>query len=118
LQSKGLEIIQNEDLKNDIVHMYEVIYIELTEDYDQSEWNISQTVVNPFYAKHIRSLHNTSLYLARPNDFESLKNNEEFLNILSLILRQRKKGLEDYRDAMTAMNILVMDIENEVRSRN
>ncbi|MEA3479910.1 MAG: hypothetical protein U9R60_17145 [Bacteroidota bacterium] len=70
------------------------------------------------FSKHIRSLHNSSLYLARPNDFKSLKKNEEFLNILSLPLRQRKRGLVYYRDAMSAMNKLVKDIENELGSRH
>lgn len=117
LQSKGLEIIQNEALKNDIVQMYEVTYLELSDDYDRSEWNLSQSIVNPFFSKHIRNLHHTSLYMARPNDFESLKKNEEFLNILSLLLRQRKRGLEYYDVAMSAMNKLVRDIDKEIASR-
>jgi len=83
--------------------MYEVIYMELSEDYDQSEWILSQTVVTPFFSKHIRTLHDNFLYLARPNDFESLKRNKEFLNIQSLLIRQRKMGLKVYHDAITSM---------------
>ena len=117
LQSKGLELIKNESLKNDIVHMYEVTYVELSEDYDQSEWILSQTVVTPFFSKHIRNLHDTSLYLARPNDFERLKQNEEFGNILSLIIRQRKMGLQVYRETISSMQELAINIEKEIYSR-
>jgi hypothetical protein len=117
LQSKGLDLIKNETLKNDIINLHEFTYIILTEDYDQSEWNLSQTVVTPFYVKHIRSFQSPTTHLARPNDFESLKRNDEFQNILSLLIRQRKKGLLVYKKTLTSMHTLVKDIENEINSR-
>jgi hypothetical protein len=117
LQSKGLDIIKNETLKNNIVSMYEVESLQLTEDYDRTEWNLSQTAVTPFFSKHIRRLNDTSLFLARPNDFESLKHNDEFLNILSMLIRQRKKGLLIYKETMISMRKLISEIEEELNSR-
>ena len=114
LQSKGLDIIKNETLKNNIVSMYEVESLRLTNDYDKTEWAISNTIIIPFFSKHIRRLHSSSLFLSRPNDFESLKQNDEFLNILSILLRQRKRGLMSYKEAMISIEKLIDEIEAEL----
>ena len=117
LQTKGIDIIQNKILRNDIVNIHEVVFTELTDDYDRSEWNISQNVVMPFFSKHIRRINEQSLNLARPNDFESLKQNEEFKNILSMIIRQRKRGFEFYHDAENSVKKLILEIDTELKSR-
>lgn len=117
LQAKGLDLIQNERLRQDIVNMYEVDLESLIKDYDKSEWNISSQVVTPFFAKHIRRLHKKSLNLSRPNDFEELKQNEEFHNILSMIIRQRKRGQVFFGEVRQEMQRLIDDIEIEINSR-
>jgi len=117
LQTKGLDIIKNQQLKKDIVNIYDVHFTALTQDYDKSEWSINTTVVTPFISKHIRRYDDTSLSVARPNNFESLKQNDEFLNILSMIKRQRKRGLEHYREVMSVTNKLIYDIETEINLR-
>jgi hypothetical protein len=55
--------------------------------------------------------------LARPSDFESLKKDVEFTNILSHIIRQRKRGIEMYKDAMSKMKISIDDIDKELKKR-
>ena len=117
LESKGLDLIKNETLKNEIVNIYEVKFKILMIDYDKSEWELSQNVVIPFFSKHIRRFHEKSLFLARPNDFESLKKNEEFLNILSMIIRQRKRGFDFYKDVMNDLHKLIDAIDKELQSR-
>ena len=117
LHAKGLDLIKNETLKNSIVNIYESTFKSLALDYDKSEWNISQNVVIPFFSKHIRRLHNTSLRLSRPNEFENLKTNDEFMNILSMIIRQRKRGTEFYKDGIIITKQLIKDIETELQTR-
>ena len=119
LQSKGLDIIKNEILKNAIVNMYEVDSKVLTYDYDDTEWTLSQTVVLPFFSKHVRRLPDQSLFMARPNDFERLKKNDEFLaaNILSMLIRQRKRGLIYYGEAIISIEKLIDEIEKELNER-
>jgi len=117
LQTIGLDIIKNQKLKKDIVNIYDVHFTVLTQDYDKAEWNLNAAVVKAFFAKHIRRYDDTSLSVARPNNFESLKQNEEFLNILSMIIRQRKRGLVFYREVMNATNKLIYDIETEINLR-
>jgi hypothetical protein len=117
LQTKGLDIIKNQKLKKDIVNIYEFHFTVLTQDYDKAEWALNQAVVTPFISKHIRRYDDVSLSVAKPNNFENLKQNDEFINILSMIIRQRKRGLEFYREVINSTNKLIIDIESEINLR-
>jgi len=117
LQNKGLDLIKNESLKNEIINMYEVEFQVLLTDYDRSEWNLSENVVVPFFSKHIRRLDGKSLNLARPNDFEELKRNDEFQNILSMLVRQRKRGLLFFRETIQIATKLIEQLDKEINSR-
>ncbi len=118
LQNKGLDLIKNEAIKQDIVRVYEVNLMSMINDYDKSEWSMNDAVLRPYVAKHIRRLHTSSLYLARPNDFESLKQSEEFKNILSMLIRQRKRGREFFIGTMMELKSLIDKIEQELITRN
>jgi hypothetical protein len=117
LQNKGLDLITNEALKQDILKMYEEVLKELLTDYENAESKLSEIIVEPFLVKYVKRLNTKSLKLARPNDFEILKKNQEFRNILSNIIRQRKRGINFYADVMTQMQALIDKIENEVDLR-
>ena len=117
LQSKGLDLIKNEALKQDIINMYDEVLKELFTDYENAESKLSEIIVDPFFVKHVKRLNNKSLNLARPNDFESLKKNQEFSNILSAIIRQRKKGIIYYAVVMNQIETLIDEIENEIDLR-
>jgi len=116
LKTKGLDIISNVSLRNKIVNLYEYDFMVLSTDYDKDEWNLMQAVVTPFYSKFIRS-NQDSNKLAIPNDFESLKHNDEFINILRMISSTRKFGLIKYKSTMISIEDLIESIENELNSR-
>ncbi len=103
LQNKGLDLIKNKALKEKIVRMYEVESISLLVDVDNAEWSLNDNIVLPFYSKHISRLDDSSLFIARTNDFESLKKNIEFKNILSLLIRERRKGVDYYSQTMLSI---------------
>jgi hypothetical protein len=118
LQSKGLDLIKNDQLKNDIIKLYEVDLEKLIKDYEAGEIHLQSNIAEPFIVKKVKRLHNQSMKLARPNDFESLKKDVEFTNILSHIIRQRKRGIEIYKDVMSEIKILMDEIDQEVHLRN
>jgi hypothetical protein len=118
LQSKGLDLIKNEMLKNDIIKLYEVYLKKLTVDYDAGETQLQSIIVEPYMVKKVKRLHNQSMRLARPNDFESLKKDAEFSNILSHIIRQRKRGIEIYKESMNHLKIMIDEIDTELNLRN
>lgn len=117
LQNKGLDIIKNKNLKNNIIDFYDVKMKTLSTDFDHAEWTLNQNVINPFFSKHIRRQNHISLNSSRPNNFEALKQNDEFLNILSMLIRQRMKGLEYYKEVVLDIEYLIEEIEIEIKSR-
>lgn len=117
LQNKGIDIIKNKSLKNELVALYDVTMTSLKIDLDQSEWTFNQSVIRPFFSKNIRRMNDISLNSARPNDFEKLKNNDEFLNIVSMLIRQRRKGLEFYKGTMIATQSVIDKIDTELEAR-
>ena len=54
LQNKGLDIIKNKNLKNNIIDLYDVKLSRLSVDIEQAEWALNQNVITPFFSKHIR----------------------------------------------------------------
>ena len=117
LQNKGLDLIKNKALKAEIVALYDVESISLLVDIDKAEWSLNDNVVVPFFAKHVRRIDGASLNTARPNDFESLKQNQEFVNILQMLIRQRRKGIEFYKSTMLLNKKLIALIDQELASR-
>jgi hypothetical protein len=113
LKSKGIEIIENRELRNSIVNLYDVRLSRVRDDYDRAEWVYYESIMIPFYAKHIRKYGGKPQY-ARPNNFEELKNNDEFLNILSMTLGLRRIGLTIYREAIDEMNNVILKIDQEI----
>ena len=115
LKAKGINIVKNEALKKDIINMYEVQFTMFT-DYNTDENLIRSSVVFPFYSKTV-IYSSESTTEASPNDFEELKKNKEFTNILRLVKRQRKRGVERYIEVITPMIKLIDDVKTELNSR-
>jgi len=118
MQSNGLALLSNDDLKNDVIEMYDYYFTMLVDDLDKYEWVLNQSVVNPFFSKHFMYDDEISLYKATPNDFESLKKNKDFLNLLSIISRQRKKGQERYERTLVDLEKLIEKLKKELDLRN
>lgn len=117
LKTKGLDVISNASLRNKIVNMNEYEFTTLITDYDKAEWILYQEVVLPFYSKHLRIYRENSSTLAKPTDFENLKDNDELSNLLELLINERKNGLKRYNKIMLDIKDLIESIENELNSR-
>ena len=115
LQATGLGILKNDLLKDKIVTMYDVD-LENILDYNQDENQSRSDIVAPFYAKNLRYL-DKSVYDAKPNNYKNLIKDAEFLNILSLIKRQRKRGVEKFEHVITPLNNLIDELNTELNSR-
>ena len=114
LKTKGLDIISLKSLRNKIVTMYEFEFVILHNDYDKGEWGIVDNA-NLFLVKHIRS--QNSKQSARPNDFENLKKQIEFSNIVGKIIAQREVGLKMYNSTMLSIEHLIAQINKELNAR-
>ncbi len=71
----------------------------------------------PFFSKNFRYTDN-SVYSALPKDYTKLINNEEFLNVLSIIKRTRRRGIERYNGDIIQLKEVIEDIKTELNSSN
>mgnify|MGYP000545461641 CR=1 FL=1 len=115
LKSKGTDIISNRVLQNTIVNLFEGEFTVIIGDYRDSENVFYQTINIPYFSKNFRRTDPENNHNARPNDFESLKKDEEFKNILSMIIRYRYVGLQYYKRAIMATNTVITEIDKELK---
>lgn len=114
LKTKGIDIIKNDSLKKGIVNLYESEFAYIVNDYDRSEWVLAQSVVYPLTIKHIRKI---NFYIARPNDYEALKNNDEFINMLNDVNFMRKGGVRAIEGVSKQTQNLIDNIYKEINTR-
>ncbi|WP_188466009.1 DUF6090 family protein [Bizionia arctica] len=116
LKTKGLDIIQNDSIKNGITYIYESAFAWLVDDFDRLEWARAENVTIPFSEKHIR--YNIENNLARPNDFEALKTNDEFINILNNNMYFRKNGIEACKRINKEIEEVIQMIDKELKQHD
>jgi hypothetical protein len=116
LKTKGVDLVQNDSLKKQIIDIYDNEYAFLIGDWDRWEWNINQTISMPFYTKHFQR-DSLNLSHAKPNNFEELKDNEEFSNIISLLLFTRTKGVREGKRIALKIDELTTSIDKELDYR-
>ena len=110
IKTLGVEIISDTLLRKHTVELYEETLPKLLNDWDKWEWNINQTIVMPFFSKHIRG-NMKDRRIATPNDFEALKKNEEFQNILSVIYRTRIYGIVLMEESLVKLEEASIEID-------
>ncbi|MCW5518807.1 hypothetical protein J1N09_03090 [Aureitalea sp. L0-47] len=115
LQTTGVGLIKNDSLRDDIINIYDVTLADIL-DYNKDEERIQSLTVMPFFSKNIRYFDN-SVYSAKPNDYSSLISNEEFLNVLSIIKRTRRRGIERYNGDIVRLKEVIEKIKTELDSR-
>jgi hypothetical protein len=118
LQNRGMELIKNTTLRSRIQLFYDAELASLQVDVDKSEWSLNDNVVDAYFGKHFRYVNEGSLFAARPNDFEYLKRDPEFLNLMNWLIRTRLKGIKYYTKTMASIQLLINDIDAELLSRN
>ena len=114
LKSRGIEIIRNIELRNQIVDIYEKQFAYLVNGYDRAEWAFFQSALIPFATKNIEVIDDNTTYSGIPNDFQALKENPEFVNILSKLISLRLWGIDNYTSTMNKVEDVIELIDNEL----
>ena len=135
LKNKGLEIIRNDSLKERIISVYERSFVFLTDDYDRMEWDFAATVktrllnnyieykeldpgeddvsgpIDPLDPKAIQG----EVRVA-PVDFEAMKADGPFVNMLSQLIHNRRRGVILYSQVIAELESLIRDIQGELKT--
>lgn len=110
IKSKGLDMIQNDSLKISITEIYEQYFPFLVGEL-KGEWEIHQSLVLPFVGKNILYINEE---IARPNDFKTLKNDDEFHNLMGLKMITRKYSIQFAETTKEKVNTLIEMIDEEL----
>lgn len=116
LKTKGIDLIQNDSLKKQIITIYDNQFAALIGDWDRWEWNINQTISMPFFVQHFRrdSINNA---IASANNYGELIKNKEFSNLISVLLFTRNKGISQSLQVGLKIDTLLVSIDKELKNR-
>lgn len=114
LKSRGLSIIQNEQLREAIRSLYEVSFQYLSNDVDKAQFVVAD-LLEPFSVKHWR---NYGGAVARPLNFESLKQNDEFINLVYKVRGVRSYASNRFERVNLEIEELILEIDKELETIN
>jgi len=117
IKLSGIDIIKNQKLRKEIIKIYEQNFEYLINDADKGEWSLAQSVTDPFSAKHIKYFVDGNNNYARPNNYEALKKNPEFENIVRILIRKRKAGVLKFQETSEDVSKLILMIDTELKNR-
>lgn len=111
LKSSGLEIINNDNLRKDIVNLFEVKYPYLMQETRRLEDQTWSSASVPLYQKYFRREVRGQ---ARPIDYKALLNDKEFANMLSFRLLLRESSTVDKQNAINETKYVIQMIAKEL----
>jgi len=118
LKSKGLEILKNDNLKSDIVNLYDFQYAQIAEAMDLKKQLYIST--NPIFNEYLETISSDinakygDSQLKKPNDFDSLKTNSRFMNHLTHIYTEHKIFSNYAKAILKTMITTKSKIEKEI----
>lgn len=113
LKTKGSEFIKNDSLRISIIQVFEQDFETYVNEYDRSEWETSRSVVRPFFVKHFRTVSHDPR-IVEPNDYEKLRTNEEFKNILTYLINRRYNGVRQGEKLLDKIEQVISAISAEL----
>lgn len=110
--NKGIDIIENPTLRQDIVNLYDYRY-QFTADYLQTQLDL-QNETNQFLWNYAETTNN--IYTKIPSDTIGMKKDIKFINILSHISEQYNEALSFYRINVENIESLLSQINKEINA--
>ncbi|GLR18221.1 hypothetical protein GCM10007940_28360 [Portibacter lacus] len=112
LKTKGINIIERDDLKNKIIKIYDYDFFNLVNDWDRTLWLYAESISYPLTNKTVKP--DLITYLARPNNFENLKSNTEFKNMLLWLTYNKEVSIPYLQSIKNKVTELIDDIDDEI----
>lgn len=115
LKNKGIDLIKNDSLKRHIVKVYDFNINGQIKNTQNWEWSISQNTTQKHMVANIRR--DITEDLARPNDYEKLKKDEEFRNFLNILILVRESNINVKNEVKESIIKLIKHINQELERR-
>ena len=110
LKSEGLRLISSKELRERIINLYEMEYSLLERFTEKKGDDFSSTILFPSFMKHFR----LGFGLGIPNDFERLKSDNEFKNILYHGINTRWEIISKSEAVISESKFIVGQINQEL----
>lgn len=120
LKSKGIDIITNDRLRNNISLIFENEFPILKNENEVWSNNLQQSISYPYHVEHFRRYYpvnaNTGEELARPFDYNSLLDDDQFKSINAEIISNRKWNINSLKELRDEIEDLILLIDAELSS--
>ncbi|PWN07326.1 hypothetical protein DDZ15_03395 [Rhodohalobacter mucosus] len=119
LKSKGIDLITNDSLRNEISFIFENEFSILKNENEVWSNNLQQNISYPYHVKHFRRYYatdenNNEIELARPFDYQSLLDDNEFKSINTEIISNRKWNINSLEVLIREIEHLIVQIDAEL----
>ncbi|MGA9240301.1 DUF6090 family protein [Robiginitalea sp.] len=121
LKSKGIDLITDDSLRNRISFIFENEFLILKNENEVWSNNLQQNISYPYHVKHFRRYfatdsNNVELELAKPFDYISLLEDEEFKSINTEIISNRKWNINSLQKLIGEIEGLIVQIDAELKN--
>lgn len=112
--NSGIDIIENDTLRQDIMHLYDYSY-RITGDYLQIQFNL-QVNTNDYLWNNLESKRGG--FIKVPNDTTLIKHNQKFINFLSGMSGEYWSALGFYRQNLNDIKSLIKEVDREIKNKD
>lgn len=117
LKTRGVELISNDTIKRNIIVVYEKVLYRIAEGLEKFESGNSTAVVLPYFAKNFE-FHQTSPPKVKANDYERLKKDPEYRNLLQLLIGIRTFGVSLSKQSAQGLELVIQLMDKEIEKQS
>lgn len=118
LKSKGLDLIKNNSLREEISNMHDNEFSILKQENEVWSNNLQQSVSYPYHVNLFRSVdyEDETSNGAKPFNYEALYDDNKFKSINGEIIVNRRWNIASLQEMINKMKHLIISISNETES--
>lgn len=114
LKNDGLSFISNDDIKFEIINIYDEKLNYIQNIFANQFENYIDTVINPFFSKNFEFYTKDDKIMVAPNDYQELLKNRELTNIISAVNTMRRFAISNYTRTQQDIQEVLIKIESEI----
>ncbi len=118
LKNDGLSFISNDDLKFEIINIYDKELKYIQNIFANQFENYLSGVMNPFFSESFEFVSNEKNIIVEPNNYQDLLNNKKTTNIISMVNTMRSFAISNYSDTQKKINAILIKLEKEIKTLN
>jgi len=118
LKNDGLSFISNDDLKFEIINIYDKELKYIQNIFANQFENYLSGVINPFFSDNFEFVFNKKYMSAEPNNYQDLLSNNKTTNIISMVNTLRSYAISNYSNTHKKINEIIIKLDKEIKTLN